>query len=357
MSKILKQRNNTGSGKILKDGWKPIRLQLSSDGKNIIEFRDKPEQYSSCIRCTPAPCIEFSEDEIKPSDFSGYPFDRNTQVCATDAITQTDNFTVPLVSSDKCILCGVCAVRCPVGAIQLVSKHGAIIEDEENDAFVEIANPQLQQTEKSLQFFNDLPCEGSHIIENSQILDEIFSKIYAMHKEVGDSFPNLLVRNLLHGAGIKASISRKGNVHMRMDMVFSSPTIEHGVVEVEFGQEGVMDAPRNILDDIAVLVSRYEWSLESSIPIIISDVLPNKRSEYWSVIQDIHEVLNVKINTITLLVLLLHNWNRKPIELNIHAPFYADRDTDSYRVEIIELIMERPLHLVDSPDPRVDIAK
>ncbi|WP_244113879.1 hypothetical protein [Burkholderia cepacia] len=93
----------------------------------------------------------------------------------------------------------------------------------------------------------------------------------------------MLARNLLIGAGVGASMGRKGNNHMRMDLILSRPGVQHGVAEVEFGQEAVLDAPRDTMDALAVLASRYGWDLKSTTAIIVTDVLPNRRSEYWHI--------------------------------------------------------------------------
>lgn len=262
-----------------------------------------------------------------------------------------------MIDGELCMLCGVCAVRCPVGAIRLIPGQGAIVEDAPNAAFIETAEPNLAEQDAVRQRFEGLPAEGVLLVESDAIVDDAFLRIQRAWIRVGDRFPNMLARNLLIGAGVGASVGRKGNNHMRMDIVLSPPGVERGVAEVEFGQDAVLDAPRDTLDALAVLVSRYGWTLSTTSAIVVSDVLPNRRSEYWHMIQDIANVLGVRIGTVTVFALILFNWNRRTFDLSAGQLFYADRDTESYRAEILEIIIGRALHLGTSPRPQVDIAK
>ena len=43
----------------------------------------------------------------------------SVKVCPMDALIQKGN-DAPVVDEDKCIVCGKCVTRCPMGALQLV---------------------------------------------------------------------------------------------------------------------------------------------------------------------------------------------------------------------------------------------
>lgn len=353
MSKILQQPINCGKEKILAPGFNPISLSFQSGQTAIVKFSNGQEVKASCLRCPTTPCATFSEDEVVSSTFPHFPADRNTDVCPAGAIAQSNGNGAPIIDVQSCIFCGVCASRCPVGAISLVPNKGAIIEDAPNIAFVEVGGIFKSSNLDLIKKFKGLNPKGSMLEENDLIVAEAFARLQRAWKKKGDRFPNLLVRNLLIGAGVESAIGRKGDTNIRMDVVFSAGT-KGGVAEVEFGGEAVLDAPRNILDALAVLASRYNWQLKESIALIVSDVLPNRRSEYWSIIQDIDRVLEVRVQTITVLALFLFNWNRKRLE---DFRFYVDRDTKSYRTDVLEKIFGRKLRLGATPTPEVDIAK
>lgn len=357
MSNVLRQRANCGRGKTLADGWVPVGLRFEPGHHTTVQFSNGKEAAASCLRCVDAPCARFSDSEVVPSNFERFPADRNPDVCAAGAISQPDGGGAPAIDGERCLLCGVCSSRCPVGAIRLVPGQGAVIDDAPNVAFVEVVGLQFDKNVADLQAFVGLPAVGAQLIESDALVDEVFGRLQRAWTRVGDRFPNLLARNLLVGAGVGASFGRKGNNHMRMDLILSPPGVERGVAEVEFGQDAVLDAPRDTLDALAVLASRYGWDLSATTAIVVSDVLPNRRSEYWHIIQDIANVFGIQVGTVTIFALMIFNWNRWALEIGEGQPFYADRETDSYRAEVLEIIIGRALHLSNSPRPQIDIAK
>jgi ferredoxin len=270
-------------------------------------------------------------NETIPSNFDSFPADRNTRTCAAMAISLGVSGT-PVIDHERCIMCGVCASRCPVGAIHLEPGIGAVIEDNPNAAFVEEKSVKEACNKALLKNFSALSSEGTILEENDDILDYVFEQSTRAWNLVGERYPNMLARNLLIGAGLGASVGRKGNNYMRMDLLLSPPGVERGVAEVEFGQEAVLDAPRDIMDALAVLISRYGWTVDTSTALIVTDILPNKRSEYWHIIQDIDKVLRIHIGTVTLFALMLIIWNHKKLDLRKGHPFYIDRSNDSYCV-------------------------
>lgn len=357
VSNVLRQRANTGRGKTLISGWEPVGIHFAPGQQTTIQFGNGKVAPASCLRCHDTPCATFSGDDVTPSNFKRFPADRNLDVCAAGAITKPDGGGAPAIDGERCILCGVCSSRCPVGAIRLVAELGAIVDDAPNEAFQAITTPDPLKIVSDRQLFEGLLSDGSQLIESDAIVDEVFGRLQRAWTRVGDRFPNMLARNLLNGAGLGASVGRKGNNHMRMDIILSPPGVKHGVAEVEFGQDAVLDAPRDLMDALAVLVSRYGWTLDSTTAIIVSDVLPNRRSEYWHIVQDIANVFGVQIGTVTIFSLMLYNWNRWSLDLSDGQRFYADRDTNSYRSEVLEIVMGRALHLGMSPRPQIDIAK
>ncbi len=357
MPKVLNQNIKALERKVLKEELIPAFLNYSSGSPTRIIFSDGDSAVSSCLRCENNPCVSFDNDELESITLEGYPSDKNSSVCASSAISINTETGVPIINADNCFYCGVCASRCPVGAISFKLGSGAIVSDVPNDKFSIIDEKNLERIKETENLFKAVVRKGELLVESDDYIKEIFDKLQKSLKKSGDQFPNLLARNLLMATSVSASMSRKGNNHMRMDLIVSQNLEIKGVVEVEFGQDAVLDAPRDMLDSLAVLVSRYKWSLPKSRALIISDVLPNKRSEYWHIIQDIQNVFGVKISTITIFALMLLIWNQKSLDLKNQDGFYADRDTESYKSAVLEKLIGRKLNIQNSILPQIEVVK
>ena len=72
---------------------------------------------AACLRCSDQRCIRYIDAEISCGSFSDFPYERNLNVCPVDAIKWNFEKELPEIENGKCIGCGLCAARCPVGAI------------------------------------------------------------------------------------------------------------------------------------------------------------------------------------------------------------------------------------------------
>ena len=224
----------------------------------------------------------------------------------------------------------------------------AILNDLPNRYFL-LQNQEVSETTQKflLEMFSQVPESGIFISEDDDILQRFFDKFKSVVTEQKHSsqFPNHLVRNLLLEVGIKALMRRRGDTYLRMDIVFEQNGKKSGTCEVELGGE-FLDAPRNLLDNVAVLVSRYKISKDNIIPLVVTLSLPNRRSEYWQVIKDIKQVLDLQINSLTIGMLVLLVWNRIKISLNSQEMLYVDSDLYTLR-DKFEHILGRELNITE----------
>jgi hypothetical protein len=143
----------------------------------------------------------------------------------------------------------------------------------------------------------------------------------------------------MRALGIEWEMRRHGDTNIRMDALFVASHL--GTAEVEFSEGATLDAPRNILDNCAVLVSRHDANLKCITPLIVTLSFPNTRSEYWRVIKDVRDIIGIKIQSITVGALLLLLWEKRKLTLG-KADFYAD--CDSYSIEEgLEIALGRKL--------------
>jgi ferredoxin len=292
------------------------------------------------LSCQDPLCINYEKNELPK--FKSFSIENDNRVCPTNSITWHADDSNPTINNDICIKCGLCVKRCPIGAIYMDEKEGVIvnefIETSKNKDIIN-QNKELDFT-KHIDYLKRINHSGVLFKETDKIMDEIYQKINYLKSEI--DFENILTRNLLIETNINCSITRQGDVNTRMDGLFNLNKYTSGVLEIEFGPD-ILDTPRNILDNIAVLSSRYEIKYENIIPLIINLSLPNERSEYWQVIADIAKVLNIKINSLTIGALMIINWNLKEITSKINN-FYIDSNTMSIK-EKIENIIDRKVNL------------
>lgn len=134
---------------------------------------------------------------------------------------------------------------------------------------------------------------------------------------------NELVSLLFKGLNGSAYFPRKGDNSERFDALIKFEDCK-AIAEIEIPSSEILDAPRNLLDDYAVLNCRKGEDVSNIIPLVICWDLPNKRTDYWNVVTDIYEILGLKIKTISILALALHYWTTSKLDL-IGDDFYLNR--------------------------------
>lgn len=358
MSSVLRQHSRPREGKVLAGQSKPVRIEfLAGTGPNRVHFADGNVAAASCLRCHDAPCHRYAAGEGECSSLPNLPADRNDEVCPTGAVSITPRIGATAIDAARCIYCGVCVARCPVGAIFLSPNKGAVVVDETNAHFT--TTPQYSEKAMlvSRNALERAERTGVLLRESDALVADIERRIAAVRVNLTDNFPNHLTRNLLRAAGIAVDMRRIGNNHLRADLVLGSEGIKQGVVEVEFGDEAILDAPRDALDDIAVFISRHGWNKDDIVAFIVGDVLPNRRSEFWHIIKDIRDVLGIQIATVTVLALMLVVWERRKLPGQINKLAYTDCDTPSYRQAVFEKLLGRRLALAADVSALVEVVK
>ena len=253
---------------------------------------------AGCLRCTDPRCMKFTDAEISCRHFPDFSYERDLNVCPIGAIYKSENqMKIAEPSSDYDDI--------PINHVNLET-HKLFIRELDKIHW----NHQFQK-------------------ETDGIMEHIYQEISRFDGR--SMVPNILVRNLIIALNHECAISRIGDVYTRMDAVYSSnlkPTCK-GVVEIEFGRD-TLEASRGILDDIAVMHSRNNLDKNDNAALVVCLSFPNKRQGYFQVIKDIHRVLDLKIQTISLGALLLLVWNGASVNF-LSREFYVDFDNLSIR--------------------------
>ena len=321
---IFKKEINKQNLGILKEI--PNKLILAQGKPGVSCLKNGKKCHIGCLGCKNPRCIFFSEDEIECTQIDSFPNDKNTNICPVDAITWDDSSGTPLINSSKCINCGICASRCPVGALYFSNSGKLSINRTQENVEFKNADTTVQK-EHSRQISKLLKVHRSGTLLNAS--DELFEKIYEKLSKIKSNNHNIVGRNLLIALGCKCATRRIGDVYTRMDAIYSSPNGSFGAVEIEFGRD-TLDASRGILDDIAVLNTRYGIKKANNQALVICLQLPNARQGYWQVIRDVKIVEGIKIETITIGALMYLLWNNCMFEPEKDR-YYIDYDNMDLR--------------------------
>lgn len=250
----------------------------------------------SCLGCGSPPCIEKHPAELALAGaLDAYPGDPSLDVCPTRAIEWDSEGAVATVSAGDCIGCGLCISRCPYGAISL--KDGLVAQ-------VETSDPDGLVVREAGQGDHSTPERKGKI---ASLQAPAAENLPATVGTLPDAKATLLVRNLLNEVGFNARVRRRGDTNMRIDAVGFSRSERPFVAEIEFSG-GVLESPRALLEDVAVLHARYGYSVADIDSISIILAFPNVRSEYYQVIRDIEAVLGLRCRTITVGALVALLW-------------------------------------------------
>lgn len=289
---------------------------------------------SSCVGCLNPACMKFFSEELnlQTAELNGLTFDPEDTVCPVDAINWERGARTPSIISEICINCGICIRRCPFGAIYSDGKKAVIHLDEPHISFESLSPQNLEKHKNQLTSARNARHLGHYIDPSECQLKVVYNKISSIQLT---QFPNLFIRNLFLVLGNKCVMRRRGDVYFRIDVIIEDESQFIGILEVEFGADS-LESPRAVLDDFSVISSRYNVPKEKIKPYIVFLEFPNRRAEYWQVIKDINNVLEIKINSLTLGSLLLLLWKHCFISFS-QIESYADVDFPSIRENISQL--------------------
>lgn len=298
--------------------------------ENAVISNKSSSVIGACLKCANPRCIKYTEALIKCEEFEDFSYERNLSVCPVDAIRWNYSLELPEIDDKKCLKCGLCALRCPTGAITIKNRRMHVNPPDDSYQILPATSENLHRQEAVFEGLMALNWKHRFVKESDTIMESVYDKVARFD---GRSMAaNLLVRNLMIALGYHCSISRAGDVYTRIDAVYSNgDDIDscYGAIEIEFGKD-TLDASRGILDDIAVLHSRNGIDKNKNTALVICLSFPNKRQGYFQVIKDISNVLNLKIQTLSLGALLILAWNDIEIGFS-QRQFYVDFDNLSIR--------------------------
>jgi ferredoxin len=264
-----------------------------------VVLADGTSGHGLCLGCHDTPCmLKLPSESIVSNVFDSFPGDPADGVCPTEAITWIAHQGVIHVDSEQCIGCGLCVSRCPYGAIYLKEEQTAVVLTNDPDEL-------LTTTTLNPAKVHPVPRRLGRMGRST---GTALTKLPDSVNTLSDVSSALFVRNVLHELGVKCRVRRRGDTNVRIDAVTAFDDGLIGVVEIEL-TSAALDSPRALLEDIAILHARYALPIGVICPISLVLSLPNARSEYYQVIDDIERVLGIRCRTFTVGALLLLLWN------------------------------------------------
>lgn len=325
--KQLIPKKSTKYGQLINEDLLPLVIDFNLFDRNFITFLDGEKDEAICLNCIAHPCINYDNDKHKPDYLHEMPHSHSTKVCPTDSIKlEADGY--PVIISDTCIGCGLCLTRCNYAAINITENFKATINKSNSD--------KIKWTD-TISYDEYISRENLYkgAIFNSPLVNlpkEYFVNLYhslLLNCKSINGFENLFVRNLLINLGINNKVRAIGNNDIRFDLLGE---LEDKVLIGEIGLNGtdILEEPRAILDDIAVLTSRYKIEPKKIFPLIITLSFPNKRSDVYEVISDINSVLAIRIISLSVHLLIILNLFRRQLnKVEILELFYANKENKS----------------------------
>lgn len=313
---------------VYKNG-KICSLTFNPEKETDIQFQNGKKIKSGCVNCINPQCMSLRDEDIECAEFPDIAHDMSKYLCPVNAIKSGAKAIV--IDEKKCIGCGLCVASCPVGAIYLQGGKAKVSHADKKDLDTFAVDTAGIQKQNRFLTENNSPDKSGMIQKESE---RIIGKICDEIKRMSQEEQNILARNLLIKLGNHATLARQGNVYMRMDGSYSNKK-QFGVVEIETGAD-MLDVSRAILDDVAVVNVRYGVDKNKNHPLAIVLSLPNKRTDYWQVLKDIRDIIEMPIGTITFGALLILLWNNK--EVHDFDQFYIDVDNSSIRSSVVSLV-------------------
>ncbi len=191
---------------------------------------------------------------------------------------------------------------------------------------LKIYKQNIEVTTEENEFFLNL-------INNNLTLNEKMKQLKQSYKDLilEPTAMDFLVKKALTNMGFDCRFARVGDNNERFDLLIKKEN-QIGIVEIEIPSTEMLETPRNLLDDIAVSINRRGMKLKNIQPIVICWTYPNKRTDYWNVVNDINNVLGIKIKTISVMALLCNLWLKQE-DFILNDNYFLHRDN----LELIEL--------------------
>jgi len=256
---------------------------------------------ASCLACPDSPCMRLDpiHDEHDTRDSGSTP--EYDLVCPSDSLNLSFDGK-PRVDESLCVQCGVCATRCPVGAIY-ISPDGAVVRTDTSEQLASDERAFYEAREalaQSLWFqFPD---------RNQELVEQCLRSLESI-RVLDNPAPAVrsLVQSVFRTFGIPVRIRRVGDTNAPAEFWANSKS---SVLTIELQPNGdEISGVRRLLAATARLASRYRLDVKEVIPVLVLNALPNRRSGLYELLSDVESrlAIRIRVTTISMLIALANN--------------------------------------------------
>lgn len=216
------------------------------------------------------------------------------ELCPAGAITLRKDAT-GIEISDSCFGCGICAIVCPVGAIQITEAGKAEVGFNSSSLTLEVAN-QSQWEQWITKKLKITTFDQKDIAESAEFLANQCITLKGSHFYK-------TIESLLRCLGYDAKMSNLGDTSNRIDLIIRS---SKGNVPVEI--KSYTETPSINLKSIQqavenkLLISRLDGESEmtSLSSLVIGFSYPSERTGIETHIREIEEAFSIRVGIISL---------------------------------------------------------
>lgn len=338
---------------------KIINLEERQEFQDINEIQIFPEQpakwitnnklefKSHCVACISRSCMEYKPTEIKDSEVLSEEFgvrgSLTYKTCVVDAISFDDITNTAVINEETCFACGVCVERCPVKAIYLTSTTAKVNIEIRKNTTIKLSS--LDFYDQFLSNIRKARVVGYHQIPNQENLSILMERLKTLIEGKTKKIDiNLFARNLLRSQGYLAISYLQGIQYSTIDVIARNKQGNQETLVVEVETTNAIETPRILLVALAIMVERHQLNDKNAKLLSLGFVFPNNREEFWNVLEDIKNVLDLDILFITIPSLIVLLWLAKNTQFSTFINQALSQDKRNLRT-----LLDIEKHLIEIP--------
>ena len=258
---------------------------------------------SACLACPDQKCAKYTDSELSKVARLASPFAPDPVVCPTSAINPGDD-GIMAIAEESCMGCGLCVVRCPVGAIHLDRLSSAARVARPSSPHYALRRMSTDEFETyRANLAGKIPSESAPFHDAFRVQAQMRRALQIFESAAGQKVLRLLARNMFLIGGAAARLKNVGDNNAAVELLVDGGN-ELLIIEVEPSTD-VLDAVRRVVAGSAIAIARLGADRSILSTAVVVPKLPNERVEFYRVAQNVHDRLGLTVYGFPLALILL----------------------------------------------------